>query len=931
MAAPATPEVATDVNFSNAETGRMPTPNKINLLLERAVIQPGAIANKPPTSGIAAGDYILVQKADTKLYKCPATAIAGGGAQGPKGDPGPPGATGPPGPGGPAGPTGLTGPQGPAGPASTVPGPVGPVGPEGPPGAGMIWCSDWDASTAYIVTDAVEYNGSSYICLADNTGQPPDTSSSWDLVAQKGDQGLAGLDGSPVGTVMSFGGATIPLGWLLCDGSAVVRATHAELFAIIGTSFGAGDGSTTFNVPDMRGRFILGAGQGVGLTNRGLGASGGEEAHANSIAELAAHTHVGMDHLHSMSNHVHGMDHVHDLQNHSHLGVDHVHGVTGVNHLHDLNGHVHSYSTMGAGPTWPGAAGWTLVSGNTGGPNTTSGAADRSLATTTGAMDRGAQTGGPNINNTGWASQWSAAWANTGGPNVASTGAADRTLTTSSTGSSVAHNNMPPYLVMFYAIKFGVGDYVNGVPGPPGPPGPPGQDGTIGVDGAPGPPGPTGPTGKPAWTLTTASSFTVPAYGASVTVNVSDTSWIAIGEWVYVDDGDAAGVAGQLIVTAKTPTSVTLLNPQPTVSGIPLADTTQNGLLRQVSGLTTDFIDGTNHCQSLISFPLLHQYNSIRNPTAYMGQRGGSGTLGGGYNVDGWIGGNSFAAQWSIITAQIPPDASGNRWYPYTSYAYRISSTAGLSSVAATDYLTIYQKVEGLMAERLKGNPTSISLLVRSNVTGTFAVALRDTGSTYYYVTTASIVTPNTWTRIALPNIPAFPASVSFPDGTSGCYDLLITPACGTTYGASTLNTWAAGLKFGAAGQTNFFAAANNTFDFTLVKHEPNPICTPFIPRNVTDEVNLSYRYLWYPFGGYYLGWLINPQWSYEMGRFTLPVPMRTAPAIMPGSIFQVSGGNGGTPGLVGASPTGAALYNKDSNWTAGGWAIFNGGLTAEI
>jgi hypothetical protein len=118
MAAPATPEIASDVSFSNAETGRMPTPNKLNLLLERSVVQPGAIGNKPPTSGIATGDYLLVQKADGKLYKCPATAI-GGGEQGPQGDPGPPGATGPPGP---------------SGPASTVPGPPGSTGPPGVPG-----------------------------------------------------------------------------------------------------------------------------------------------------------------------------------------------------------------------------------------------------------------------------------------------------------------------------------------------------------------------------------------------------------------------------------------------------------------------------------------------------------------------------------------------------------------------------------------------------------------------------------------------------------------------------------------------------------------------------------------------------------------------------------------------------------------------------
>ena len=78
MAAPATPEVATDVNFSNAETGRMPTPNKLNLSIERIILQPGAIGNKPPTSGVASGDYMLVQKADGKLYKVPATSLAAG-------------------------------------------------------------------------------------------------------------------------------------------------------------------------------------------------------------------------------------------------------------------------------------------------------------------------------------------------------------------------------------------------------------------------------------------------------------------------------------------------------------------------------------------------------------------------------------------------------------------------------------------------------------------------------------------------------------------------------------------------------------------------------------------------------------------------------------------------------------------------------------
>ena len=65
---------------------------------------------------------------------------------------------------------------------------------------------------------------------------------------------------NPIGTILAFGGSEIPVGWHLCDGTAVSRTAYAELFAIIGTNFGVGDGSTTFNLPDLRGEVIRGAG-----------------------------------------------------------------------------------------------------------------------------------------------------------------------------------------------------------------------------------------------------------------------------------------------------------------------------------------------------------------------------------------------------------------------------------------------------------------------------------------------------------------------------------------------------------------------------------------------------------------------------------------------------------------------------------------------
>lgn len=68
----------------------------------------------------------------------------------------------------------------------------------------------------------------------------------------------------PPGTIIAFGGTTIPAGWLVCDGSAVSRTTYVPLFAAIGINFGGGDGVITFNLPDLRGRFMRGMDAGAG-------------------------------------------------------------------------------------------------------------------------------------------------------------------------------------------------------------------------------------------------------------------------------------------------------------------------------------------------------------------------------------------------------------------------------------------------------------------------------------------------------------------------------------------------------------------------------------------------------------------------------------------------------------------------------------------
>lgn len=98
----------------------------------------------------------------------------------------------------------------------------------------------------------------------------------------------------PVGTVLDYAGITAPAGWLLCDGAPVSREVYKILFALIGVTFGAGDTTTTFNLPDCRGRSSMGAGTGSGLTARTLGQALGAETHTLTGAEsgLPAHAHT---------------------------------------------------------------------------------------------------------------------------------------------------------------------------------------------------------------------------------------------------------------------------------------------------------------------------------------------------------------------------------------------------------------------------------------------------------------------------------------------------------------------------------------------------------------------------------------------------------------------------------------------------------------
>ncbi len=105
------------------------------------------------------------------------------------------------------------------------------------------------------------------------------------------------------GRIEDFAGTSIPKGFLATDGSAVSRTTYADLFAAVGTTWGAGDGSTTFNVPDLRGRSTIGD-NGTGSNGQpsiAVGAVGGEASHVLVSGEMPSHNHSDAGHTHGVS------------------------------------------------------------------------------------------------------------------------------------------------------------------------------------------------------------------------------------------------------------------------------------------------------------------------------------------------------------------------------------------------------------------------------------------------------------------------------------------------------------------------------------------------------------------------------------------------------------------------------------------------------
>lgn len=237
----------------------------------------------------------------------------------------------------------------------------------------------------------------------------------------------------PTGSVTIYAGLTIPAGWLECNGQAVLRATYPSLYANINTAYGAGDGSTTFNIPDLRGRMPLG--EVTGPSTRGQ--TGGEATVALTAAQsgLVGHNHVQTPHWHSQPEHTHTQTaHDHTQPVHSHTFTT---GVGG-SHSHTLPGAKQGLATAAHNGTTSLAAGMSV---NTGEINlSTSTEPTHSHTGTT-------NDGGDDVTGSGGVVETELS----GDDNTGSTTAENTSI--AAANAAEAHNNMPPYQIFKFIIK----------------------------------------------------------------------------------------------------------------------------------------------------------------------------------------------------------------------------------------------------------------------------------------------------------------------------------------------------------------------------------------------------------------------------------------------------------------------------------------------
>lgn len=269
----------------------------------------------------------------------------------------------------------------------------------------------------------------------------------------------------------------------------------------------------------------------------------------------------------------------------------------------------------------------------------------------------------------------------------------------------------------------------------------------------------------------------------------------------------------------------------------------------ELSGLTTVvFVSGTGFYVTGGITISSNRFNAIGNPNFEVDQINVGGTVSvaaAAKICDRWYGYKNGTLTATAGRSSAAITVPGTNFLITNSF-FRVTLTTQEVSLGASDVLQIWQYVEGPQLRELFSDVHSVQLLVRSSVAPLkFGFLLQDSSSTHTLSHLCTISSANTWTLIAIPNIPVWMGAGTWSTSSGAVgYLFLISLAAGSGVTTSANDTWLAASGNGALGQDNFASKpVNSTFDIAFVQHEPGPLCTSLIDKPFSQNYQECLRY----------------------------------------------------------------------------------------